>query len=82
MRLYNIDLPVESVIVTIASVSQTVLIAGLSDSNVILKSSGFSQATSSRNTSTQSSVTVEFSGKLTEDPPLGVWVKSTPSTYR
>ena len=71
----------ESLIVTIASVLQTVLIAGLSEINLILKSSGFSQATSSRNTSTQSSVTVEFSGNLPEDPPLGVGVKSTPAMY-
>ena len=45
---------------TIASVLQTVLISGLSEINLILKSSGISQATSSRVTFTQSFVTVEF----------------------
>ena len=67
---------------TIASELQTVIIAGFREINLILKSSGFSQAQSSRITSTQSSVTVEFSGKLTEDPPLGVGVKSAPSMYK
>ena len=66
---------------TIASVLHTVLIAGLSEINLILKSSGFSQATLSRIRSTQSLVTVKFRGKLTEDPPLGVGVKSTPAMY-
>ena len=66
---------------TIASVLQTVIIVGFCEINLILKSSGFSQAQSSRITSTQSSVTVEFSGKLTEDPPLGVGVKSAPAMY-
>ena len=77
---YTVSL-VESLIVTIASALQTALFTGLSGINLILKSSGFSQVTSSRVMFTQSSVTVEFSGKLPEDPPLGVGVKSTPAMY-
>ena len=46
--------------VTIASALQTVQFTGLSEINLILKSSVFSQATSSRVIFTQSSVTVEF----------------------